>query len=270
MSTLVLLEEAADRARFGGKAAGLYGAIRAGFDVPHGFALSVSLVERLVRGDAEARERCAWVFGAVGGSRVAARSSAVGEDAADASFAGQHLTVLGLATADALVDAVVRIHASGHDPAALAYRARMGVNGSPKVAVVVQRMVDADCAGVLFTQNPVTGADERVVEAAWGLGEAVVGGLVEPDRWRMRRGGEIVERSVGEKDVAIRPSGNGGTEEVPIDETRRMVPCLHDAELRRLDDLARRCEVHFPGVHDVEWAFADDTLYLLQRRAATR
>jgi pyruvate,water dikinase len=142
------------------------------------------------------------------------------------------------------------------------------------VAVVVQRMVNPETAGVLFTRNPVSGADERVVEASWGLGESVVAGLVTPDRWRFRRGGEIVDHAPGDKDLEILP-GEGGTEERPVDPARARRACLEEFHLRALEELASRCESHFEGPSDLEWAFAretegPETLYLLQRRPVTR
>ncbi|MFN7134906.1 MAG: PEP/pyruvate-binding domain-containing protein, partial [Myxococcales bacterium] len=165
---------------------------------------------------------------------------------------------------------VLAIHASARTGAALAYRARVGVTGPPRVAVVVQRLVEVDCAGVLFTRDPVSAADERVIEASWGLGEAVVSGRVDPDRWRMRRGGQILSRTIGEKDVELRLGPRGGLEEVLVDTSRRAVPCLSERNLLQLEAVAARCEAHFPGAHDVEWALWGDELFLLQRRAVTR
>lgn len=264
------LEQAADERRFGGKAAGLCAAVRAGLRVPQGVALEVDLVERCAAAGEHARAVCRQVFEGLGGGRIAARSSAVGEDAADASFAGQHLTRLNVTSTDALLEAVVEIHASARSDSARAYRRRLGLDGPPRIAVVVQRLIAPDSAGVLFTRNPVSGADERVVEATWGLGEAVVAGLCEPDRWRMERGGGVIEQVVGDKDVAVRPSSRGGTEEVEVAQAQRRVPCLTEVQLRSLEALAARCEAHFPGGHDVEWAFVGDELYVLQRRAITR
>lgn len=259
-----------DESRFGGKAAQLGAAIRAGFPVPLGHALPVELVDAIATGDANARGICARSLERTADVRVAVRSSAVGEDSADASFAGQHLTRLNVRGLDALFDAVADVWRSGRTDAALAYRARLGIAAPPRLAVVVQEMVDAECAGVMFTRNPIDGSDERVIEAAWGLGEAVVAGLVEPDRWRMARGGEVLEEVVGEKDVAIRVGAAGDTEEVAVPDRLRRVACLDARRLRMLDELAARCESHFDGAHDIEWAFAGERLFLLQRRPITR
>jgi pyruvate,water dikinase len=122
----------------------------------------------------------------------------------------------------------------------------------------------------MFTQNPVSGADERMVEASWGLGEAVVAGMVIPDSFRIGRGGEVLERRPGLKRIAIRGVTGGGTveDEVPAHLTEQL--CVDDAQLAQLNALALRCEeVYGPG-RDIEWAIAGGTLYLLQCRAVTR
>jgi pyruvate,water dikinase len=139
------------------------------------------------------------------------------------------------------------------------------------MGVVVQQLVHAEVAGVLFSRDPLTGEDVRTIEAAWGLGEAVVAGLVTPDRFRVARGGRILERVLGEKDIAIRwaTSGSGTTEEAVEDEDQERL-CLDDAALAALDDLATKCEAVFGGTQDLEFAFAAGRLYLLQRRAITR
>ena len=210
------LAEVRDPAAFGGKAVQLGVGIRAGLPVPAGFAVSADHVEAVVCTDAEADAdavaalRAACVDGAV----RAVRSSAIGEDSGVASFAGAHLTVLGVRGAAAIVDAVRRVHASGLTAGARAYRDRLRLAERPRMAVVVQELIDADVAGVLFTRNPVSGAAERVIEASWGLGEAVVAGLVIPDLYRLDTTGRLLERRIGEKDLAVRRSAVNGTEEV--------------------------------------------------------
>jgi pyruvate,water dikinase len=122
----------------------------------------------------------------------------------------------------------------------------------------------------MFTRNPVTGADERMIEASWGLGEAVVAGMVIPDSFRLDRAGGVLERRAGLKKIAIRGLSGGGTveEKVPAEQTEQL--CLEDAQLDALNALARRCEeIYGPG-RDIEWAIAGGTLYLLQCRAVTR
>ena len=263
------LEQAVDETRFGGKAAQLAEALRAGLPVPPGVALSVALVEAVARGDGDALgevERAAALLR----PPLAARSSAVGEDGRDASFAGQHLTCLDLRSAAETAAAVLAIHRSAHEGAAAAYRARLGLGEPPRVAVLVQELVDADCAGVLFTCNPLDGADELVIEAAWGLGEAVVAGLVTPDRFRVGRDGTVLERVGGVKDVAVVRSPDAGTRQVAIDGNQARKLCLTDDQLAQLAQLGERCERVFGRARDVEWAYAAGRLHLLQCRPITR
>ncbi len=239
--TIVPLAEAAPEETFGGKAASLARAIGAGLPVPDGFAIAWQGVED------EAAIVGAWR--AFGAPRVAVRSSAVGEDSADASFAGQHATILNVASEEALVEAIREIRGSAHAEGALQYRKRIGIEGEPRIAIVVQRMVDADAAGVMFTRNPLTGASERVIESAWGLGEAVVSGEVTPDRFRVTAEGDIVERTASPEWEQL---------------------SLTDPQLLALHRLAIRCEEFFGAPQDIEWAIAKGELHLLQSRPITR
>jgi pyruvate,water dikinase len=268
---LVALEGAHEEHRFGGKAVQLGASIRAGLPVPPGVGLAAELVDRVAAGDRTASGACLAAFARLG-APVAVRSSAVGEDSAAASFAGQHLTRLGVESEAGVIEAVLAVWASGREPGPLAYRARLGIEGAPRIGVVIQRMVDAECAGVMFTRCPVSGEDVRVIEAAWGLGESVVGGLVDPDRYRVARGGEVIEETIGEKEIAVRPQPGGATAEVAVPEAQRRRACLDQTRLVALDALATRCEQVFvrAGAHDIEWAFAEGQLWLLQRRAVTR
>jgi pyruvate, water dikinase len=264
---ILSLADATDPAAFGGKAAQIGQAIRAGLPVPAGFALSPEHVGAVADGAAPAlaalRSAC------VAGVPYAVRSSAIGEDSAGASFAGAHLTVLGVCGFAAVVEAVRAVHASGVTAGAHAYRARLGLEHASGMAVVVQELVDADVAGVLFTRNPVSGARERVIEASWGLGEAVVAGLVVPDRYRLDVRGRVLERVTGEKDVAVR-AGPGGAREIAVDDAEAHAPCLDDAQLAELHALAEACDaVYGTGDHDIEFAFHAGAVFLLQRRPIT-
>jgi pyruvate,water dikinase len=260
------LADVTDPTAFGGKAVALGSAIRAGLPVPDGVALSVDTVEAVVRADPDDVPALHRVC-AAGGPR-AVRSSAVGEDSVGASFAGAHCTVLGVCDPEAVVAAVRRVHASADAPQARAYRAQLGL-GPARMGVVVQELVPADAAGVLFTRNPVTGAAERVIEASWGLGEAVVAGLVVPDRYRLDVRGRVLERVTGEKDVAVR-AGPGGAREIAVDAARVHAPCLDDAQLAELHALAKACDaVYGTGDHDIEFAFHAGAVFLLQRRPIT-
>ena len=263
------LDECIDEASYGGKAAQLAVAVRAGLPVPRGVALAVDAVDAIAAGDAvavrdldRATSGLAWP--------LAVRSSAVGEDSPAASFAGQHMTCLNVCLPAALLEAVRAIRASARSHSALAYRRRLAVAGEPRIGVVVQELVMADRAGVLFSCNPITGAQELVIEAAWGLGEAVVAGLVTPDRFRLSAQGAVLERAIGVKDIAVRPAPHGGTQQTPVAANLARASCLKDWHLERLWRLATRCEEVFGGGQDLEWAFAGDRLHLLQRRAVTR
>lgn len=266
--SLVPLGSAGDAGTYGGKAASLARAIGAGLPAPDGFALSWDLVDRVAAGDPEAVAEIAAAFLAFGGA-VAARSSAIGEDSLDASFAGQHVSILNVVSKDMLIEAVRTIHVSAHAESALAYRRRMGVSGDPRIAVVVQRMIDADVAGVMFTRNPLNNLDERVIESAWGLGEAVVAGLVSPDRFRIARSGDVLERTAGRKDFMVRFAEEGGTIERPVAPENILRLSLDGAQLAQLHVLASRCEEHFGGAQDIEWAFHRGELVLLQARPVT-
>jgi pyruvate,water dikinase len=134
----------------------------------------------------------------------------------------------------------------------------------------VQSLLDPEVAGVMFTTNPMNGADERVIEGTWGLGEAVVAGLVIPDHFRVARAGEVLERRPGLKHVAIRTVATGGTVEEPVPQDRRETLCLEDGQLEDLNQMALRCEQVYGPARDIEWAFAGGTLYLLRCRAVTR
>jgi pyruvate, water dikinase len=269
VSELLSLADVADTAVYGSKAVGLGQAVRDGLPVPPGIALSGPLVEAVASADEGA---LATVVGAVRplGGPLAVRSSAVDEDGADASFAGQHLTLLNVPSAAELGTALREIWWSANSDSAITYRKRVGVFTRPSVAVVVQVLLDPDCAGVMFTRNPITGADERMIEASWGLGEAVVAGLVIPDSYRVSRDGQVLERRAGLKRVAIRTLAAGGTVEEEVAPALVEQLCLDDSQLAELNRLAGRCEEVYGPNRDIEWAIADGTVYLLQCRAVTK
>jgi len=158
---------------------------------------------------------------------------------------------------------------SANSDSAISYRQRVGLFTRPSIGVVVQTLLNPDVAGVMFTTNPITGADERVIEASWGLGEAVVAGQVIPDNFRLDHAGQVLERRAGRKDVAIRATETGGTVEEQIPASRVEALCLDDAQLAELGRLAATCERIYGAGRDIEWAIADGTLYLLQCRAVT-
>ncbi|GAA1522566.1 phosphoenolpyruvate synthase [Sphaerisporangium rubeum] len=201
---------------------------------------------------------------------VAVRSSATAEDLPDASFAGQQDTYLNVTGPHAVLDAVRRCWASLWTDRAVAYRAANGIDhGAVRLAVVIQDMVQARVAGVMFTANPVTGRrGETVIDAAPGLGEAVVSGAVNPDHYVVSPRGLITTRRLGDKTVAVRPLPGGGVEHVQGTGTEE--PCLGDAQVIALAELGRRVETHYGAPQDTEWAVDEDgRLWLTQARPIT-
>ena len=269
MTEVVALADAHDDARFGAKATGLGAAARAGLPIPPGIALSGAIVDEVAAGHSDAIEH---VLEAARSLRapLAVRSSAADEDGADASFAGQHLTLLNVPTLDDVPAAVREIWWSANSDSAITYRQRVGLFARPSVGVVVQSLLAPDAAGVMFTQNPITRADERLVEAAWGLGEAVVAGRVIPDTFRIARDGAVLERTPGMKKIAIRAASDGGTYDEKVAPERVEQLCLDDEQLAQLNALAASSEEVYGPARDIEWAVAEGRLYLLQCRAVTR
>ena len=268
MKKVVPFAKACDTSLYGSKAVGLGEAARQGLPVPPGVALSGDLVESVASGDRAAIERVAKAVDPLR-PPFAVRSSAVDEDSAAASFAGQHITLLNVHSAGDVPDAIRGVWWSANSDAAITYRQKIGLLTRPSVGVVVQSLLDPAVAGVMFTEHPVTGADERLVEASWGLGEAVVAGLVVPDHFRLDRSGHVLERKAGRKRIAIRSLPNGGTFEQQVAPEKVSALCLDDADLAALADLALQCEKIYGPRRDIEWAIQDDTLYLLQCRAVT-
>jgi pyruvate,water dikinase len=200
---------------------------------------------------------------------VAVRSSAVDEDGASASFAGIYITCLNVRGLDNVVRAIARCWASAHDPRVAAYRQRQGLSGAG-VAVLVQELVIADSAAVVFSSNPMTGAaDEILINANYGLGESVVGGMATPDTWVLRKPDlSQIRFQLGHKEQMTVLSPDG-TREVPVLRTLRGRPSLADIQVRELGQLALRLEETMGWPVDIECAYKGDKLYLLQCRPVT-
>jgi pyruvate,water dikinase len=203
---------------------------------------------------------------------VAVRSSATAEDLPSASFAGQQDTYLNVVGAAAVVDAVRDCWASLWTDRAVSYRASRGIDpAAVALAVVVQRMVDATAAGVLFTANPLTGRRRQaVIDASPGLGEAVVSGAVNPDHFVVDPvAGRVVERRLGDKRIAVRPISGGGTRTVAVS-NGGAAACLTDQQAAELAALGLRVEQHFGAPQDIEWAIdGGGRLWLTQSRPIT-
>ncbi|HTK08626.1 MAG TPA: PEP/pyruvate-binding domain-containing protein [Ktedonobacteraceae bacterium] len=202
---------------------------------------------------------------------VAVRSSATAEDLPGASFAGQQETYLNIVGAEAVLDAVQRCWASLWTERAISYREHFGIDHrTTRLAVVMQSMVDASVAGVLFTANPLTGKRRQaVIDANPGLGEAVVSGATNPDHLVVNTPtGEIVERAPGNKRVVIRAIAGGGTERIEREDNQDL--CLSDAQIRDLVQLGSQVEAHYKAPQDIEWALdAAGRFWLTQARPIT-
>jgi pyruvate,water dikinase len=305
---IVFLEEAPeDAAVVGGKAAGLGRLLRAGLPVPPGFALSAEAFREFLRhnaleaefaalaataeagADAQVLDRLragAWpaelraqlgaayavLRGRTGGVPVAVRSSATAEDSAAASFAGQHDTLLNISGLDDVLDAVLCCWASLYGATGLHYRRARNVDEElPAMAVVVQALVPAEAAGVAFTVDPVSGdRDLVVIDAAWGLGEGVVSGVVTPDHFAVRKSDGAIERKqLAPKRQQIVAAAGGGTRSEALSGERAATPALSDEQAVEVARLAARVEELSGWPQDVEWARAGGRLYLLQARPVT-
>jgi pyruvate,water dikinase len=207
------------------------------------------------------------------GQPVAVRSSATTEDAEDASFAGLQDTFLWVLTADDMVAKVRECWGSLYSTESMIYRRKQDFpEEGVAMAVVVQQMVDAACAGVMFTRSPLTG-DKSVItiEGAWGLGSAVVSGEVTPDRWVLGKiTGEISQRDISDKHARQVPADGGGIREIENEGETRGAPCLTDEQLLGLREVGRRVERHYGKAQDIEWALdKEGNILLLQSRPET-
>src|SRR5438874_4852437 len=200
----------------------------------------------------------------------AVRSSATAEDLPKASFAGQHDTYLNVVGPAAILEHISRCWASLFTERAVTYRLRNGFDHRKvRMAVVVQQMVFPQAAGILFTADPVT-SNRKVasVEATFGLGEALVSGLVNADAYKVRDG-EVVAKAVATKQLAIHASPAGGIQEEAIDPERQEQPALTDAQIVRLAQLGRRIEAHVGHPQDIEWCLVDAEFQIVQSRPIT-
>ena len=298
----------------GGKGASLARLVQAGFPVPPGFTLTTAAYSAFIAENALADKIAAIVHGlqyddlneldrraqylrtlveqgtlpatlrtaieehyrALGNDvRVAVRSSATAEDLPDASFAGQHDTYLDVKTLDGIVDALKRCWASLWTARATSYRHTQGIaHLDVGVAVVIQQMVDADVAGVLFTANPLTTAtDEALIDASWGLGEAIVASLVTPDSYTVKLASlRVKNKTLGAKAVKIvrNPATGVGTVQLAVPQAERERFCLSDQQAADIAALGRRVMEFYGGFpQDLEFAVADGKIHLLQSRPIT-
>lgn len=281
-------QEAADL--IGSKAAGLQRLMRGGLRVPPGFVVTTAAYWRAAGAVAADRRDSAdaWTLppalvGAIatayerltepsdaGQPAVAVRSSATLEDLPDAAFAGLYATGTGIRGVEEVLRWVRRCWASLSNPAAVAYRNEHGfAEEHAAMAVIVQRLIPAEVAGVAFTVDPVSGQRDRVVlNAAWGLGASVVDGLVEPDTFVVERNDlRIVSRTIGDKATRAGATPTAPREAVPAEQRRQ--PTLDDPTISAIAERALRAEALWEQPVDIEWALADGQVWLLQCRPAT-
>lgn len=282
----------------GGKGANLGECATAGFPVPPGFIIDTSAyttatkaiqgeliaavdkqdieqAQQLVRSvtiPADLRAEVEQAYATLGdGARVAVRSSATAEDLAEASFAGQQDSYLGITGVDALWDAVRRCWASLWNERAVSYRRKHGVPSEGlALAVVVQTMISSDVSGVLFTRNPMADNTDMMISAAYGLGESVVAALVTPDTFTVTREPvTVVSQTIGSKETRIDMADGAETITTPVPPGDQALPCLDEQAIQQLVALGQLVEEHYDAPQDIEWAFADGELYLLQARPIT-
>ena len=264
-----------DSSLVGGKAANLSRLARLYHRIPDGFSLPVTVMDEVHPLDLRDEIICA-ISDLMACHRLsefiaAVRSSAVDEDGVTASFAGQHETYLNIVGAEAIVQAVTRCWESAHSEHALEYRRQQGLSvDHPQIAVLVQQLVASDVSAVVFSANPITGnCDEIVINASLGLGESIVGGTVTPDTFIVRKSDLVaVQRIIADKQCMTVPMP-GGTHEVDVPRFLRNVASLNDEQVIEMAKLALTLETTMEYPVDIECAYAEDELYLLQCRPIT-
>jgi pyruvate,water dikinase len=272
----------------GGKAASLGRLMRWGMPVPAGFVITTAALDTFAKHNAlrpdgeriwpeSLRAEIARAYKALARKThrapLVARSSATAEDGADASFAGQHLTVLNITTLDGLLDGIARCWASLHSKEAVEYRrTRARDDHAASMAVVVQALVPATASGVAFTMDPVSGDNSVVViEAVRGLGEGLVAGIVTPDRLSVSRTNyQVLSHDISTKERQIVPDRAGGTRVETLASPLAGQPALTDALAAKLARLAAKIEERSGWPQDIEWAVVTDRVYVLQARPVTQ
>jgi pyruvate,water dikinase len=264
-----------DAGLVGGKAANLSRLARLYHRVPDGFSLPVTVMDEAHPLDLRDEIICA-ISDLMNCHRLpdfiaAVRSSAVDEDGATASFAGQHDTYLNIVGAEAILQAVIRCWESARSEHALHYRREQGLSVErPQIAVLVQQLVAADVAAVVFSANPITGnRDEVMINASWGLGESIVGGTVTPDTFIVRKSDLAVVQHIIADKQCMTVSVPGGTHEVEVPRFLRNTSSLNDEQVIEMAKLALTLENTMDYPVDVECAYAGGELYLLQCRPIT-
>lgn len=264
----------ADPDLIGGKARGFAVIARAGLPAPDGFVVTTAAYRAAAADSGNVpgtvARQVADLVAAMGDVPLAVRSSATAEDGAEHSHAGQYLTRLGVRGPDETLQALLDCWASAEDARAGAYRAHRGHEGGVEMAVIVQRLAGGEAAGVCMSRDPVTGDPGTiVVNAAYGLGELVVSGLVTPDDYRLARAdGRLLRFEPGFKDIMLR-MGDDGLVEVPVPDDLQEARVLDDALLTDLHDGLLRCERELGCAADCEFSIVDRRVVWLQCRPMT-
>jgi phosphoenolpyruvate synthase/pyruvate phosphate dikinase len=245
----------------GGKAASLGDMLAAGHPVPPAFVITAdeAILSPTLSSD------ILKAYDVLGSRHVAVRSSGIGEDGAEQSWAGQFATILHV-DRNGLLDAVRECWNSANSLRVAHYAHGISID----LAVLVQHMVHSDVAGVAFSANPITGnRDEIVVEAVYGLGELLVQGIVTPDNFVLsKHTGDIILQDIATKEVKLAYAGNQ-IAEVPIAVEAQNIPALEPHQLQKIAQLTREIEAYYGYPVDIEWAFEQGALYLLQARPIT-
>ena len=264
-----------DVALVGGKAANLSRLARLYHRVPDGFCIPVTVMDKVhpldLRNEIIASISDLMVCHSLPDFIAAVRSSAVDEDGATASFAGQHETYLNIIGADEILQAIIRCWESARSERALEYRRQQGLSMKhPQLAVLVQQLIASDVSAVVFSANPVTGnRDEVLINASWGLGESIVGGTVTPDTFAVRKSDtQITQRMIADKEL-MTVSAPKGTHEVEVPRFLRNEASLNDEQVIEMAKLATTLETTMEHPVDIECAYASGDLYLLQCRPIT-
>ncbi|HJS18619.1 MAG TPA: PEP/pyruvate-binding domain-containing protein [Anaerolineales bacterium] len=264
-----------DSALVGGKAANLSRLARMHHRVPDGFSLPVTVIDQGhpfdLRNEIDRAISDLMACHKLGELVVAVRSSAVDEDSAVASFAGQHETYLNIVGANAIIEAVTRCWESAHSERALEYRRQQGLSVERvRLAVLVQQLIASDVSAIVFSANPITrNREEVIINASWGLGESLVGGTVTPDTFVVRKSDlAVTSRNIADKEhmTVLVP---GGTREVNVPHFLRTAACLAEVQLIEVAQMALSLEATMGYAVDIECTYASGKLYLLQCRPIT-
>ncbi len=251
----------------GGKGASLGELTQAGIPVPPGFVILAEAYNRL---SPELEKEILAAFRALGSEYVAVRSSATCEDGSACSWAGELESYLNT-TEQTLIENVRRCWASLDSPRAVAYRQSQGMmNVDINVAVVVQKMVASEVAGVCFTVHPVTkNRDQMIIEACWGLGELLVGGEITPDAYVVSKSnGALLDVNVSEQEEML-VRGQNGNQRIPILGAKRGAQKINNQQIAQLAELCVRIETHYGFPCDIEWAFERGAFFIVQSRPIT-